>query len=198
MRGRTRERRSSALPPPTRAWFLRLHRLGAQGLPGRAYRVQVASCLNPPSKVLGAQCEELDHQVKIISPQYVKPFVRRQKNDGNDAEAICTAARQARAPARANQPRSTWASHLPRRLGWSRPATVLQRRSQGADGHLEAREPTPAQSARPWRPRGRANGAPQDRSQQPVGQPASGAARLQPPTLAIPPDWPKVAVWSAA
>jgi hypothetical protein len=27
--------------------------------------------------------------VKVISPQYIKPFVRRQKNDGNDAEAIC-------------------------------------------------------------------------------------------------------------
>ena len=39
--------------------------------------------------------EELGHQVKIVSPQYVKPFVRRQKTDGNDAEAICTAARQA-------------------------------------------------------------------------------------------------------
>ena len=39
--------------------------------------------------------EELGHKVKIISPQYVKPFVRRQKTDGNDAEAICTAARQA-------------------------------------------------------------------------------------------------------
>jgi transposase len=38
--------------------------------------------------------EDLGHRVKIISPQYVKPFVRRQKNDGNDAEAICTAARQ--------------------------------------------------------------------------------------------------------
>ena len=38
--------------------------------------------------------EELGHRVKIISPQYVKPFVRRQKTDGNDAEAICTAARQ--------------------------------------------------------------------------------------------------------
>ncbi len=38
--------------------------------------------------------EQLGHQVRIISPQYVKPFVRRQKNDGNDAEAICTAARQ--------------------------------------------------------------------------------------------------------
>lgn len=40
------------------------------------------------------QFEALGHQVRIISPQYVKPFVRRQKNDGNDAEAICTAARQ--------------------------------------------------------------------------------------------------------
>lgn len=42
--------------------------------------------------------ETLGHRVKIISPQYVKPFVRRQKNDGNDAEAICTAARQPHIP----------------------------------------------------------------------------------------------------
>ena len=28
------------------------------------------------------------------APQYVKPFVRRQKNDSNDAEAICTAVQQ--------------------------------------------------------------------------------------------------------
>ena len=42
--------------------------------------------------------EALEHQVKLISPQYVKPFVRRQKNDGNDAEAICTAARQPHIP----------------------------------------------------------------------------------------------------
>ena len=32
--------------------------------------------------------------MKIIAPQYVKPFVRRQKNDSNDAEAICTALQQ--------------------------------------------------------------------------------------------------------
>jgi len=38
--------------------------------------------------------EALGHQVKIIAPQYVKPFVKRQKNDRNDAEAICTALRQ--------------------------------------------------------------------------------------------------------
>ncbi|WP_256215446.1 IS110 family transposase [Sphingobium sp. AP50] len=44
------------------------------------------------------QFEELGHNVKIVSPQYVKPFVRRQKNDGNDAEAISTAVRQPHIP----------------------------------------------------------------------------------------------------
>ena len=38
--------------------------------------------------------EEIGHRVKIVSPQCLKPLVRRQKTDGNDAEAICTAARQ--------------------------------------------------------------------------------------------------------
>jgi transposase len=40
------------------------------------------------------QFEKLGHVVKIMAPQYVKPFVRRQKNDTNDAEAICTAVQQ--------------------------------------------------------------------------------------------------------
>jgi transposase len=40
------------------------------------------------------QFEKLGHSVKIMAPQYVKPFVRRQKNDSNDAEAICTALQQ--------------------------------------------------------------------------------------------------------
>src|SRR6202140_4706968 len=40
------------------------------------------------------QFEKLGHRVKIMAPQYVKPFVRRQKNDSNDAEAICTAVQQ--------------------------------------------------------------------------------------------------------
>lgn len=33
----------------------------------------------------------LGHTVKLIPPQYVKPFVKRGKNDRNDAEAICEA-----------------------------------------------------------------------------------------------------------
>ncbi len=31
------------------------------------------------------------HEVKLISPQFVRPFVKGSKNDGNDAEAICDA-----------------------------------------------------------------------------------------------------------
>jgi transposase len=64
---------------------------------------QVERCTIVVEACTGAFCwarkfETLGHQVKIISPQYVKPFVRRQKNDGNDAEAICTAARQPHIP----------------------------------------------------------------------------------------------------
>lgn len=36
----------------------------------------------------------MGHQVRLIPPQYVKPFVKRGKNDRHDAEAICTAAAQ--------------------------------------------------------------------------------------------------------
>jgi transposase len=34
----------------------------------------------------------LGHAVRLIPPQYVKPYVKRGKNDRNDAEAICEAA----------------------------------------------------------------------------------------------------------
>ena len=34
------------------------------------------------------------HAVKLIAPQYVRPFVKRQKNDAADAEAIVTAAQR--------------------------------------------------------------------------------------------------------
>ena len=37
---------------------------------------------------------ELGHEVKLIPPAYVKPFVKRQKNDMADAEAICEAAQR--------------------------------------------------------------------------------------------------------
>jgi transposase len=37
---------------------------------------------------------KLGHTVRLIPPAYVKPFVKRQKNDVADAEAICEAARR--------------------------------------------------------------------------------------------------------
>jgi len=33
----------------------------------------------------------LGHRVKLMPPTYVKPYVKRQKNDAADAEAICEA-----------------------------------------------------------------------------------------------------------
>ena len=40
------------------------------------------------------EIEALGHEVKLIAPQYARPFVKRQKNDAADAEAIVIAARQ--------------------------------------------------------------------------------------------------------
>ena len=31
------------------------------------------------------------HEVRLIAPQFVKPFLKRQKNDAPDAVAICEA-----------------------------------------------------------------------------------------------------------
>ena len=90
-----------------------LHGVGRSGSPVFKRRVmrdqlidvvaQIEPCTVAVEACTGAfywarRIEALGHRVKIISPQYVKPFVRRQKNDGNDAEAICTAARQPHIP----------------------------------------------------------------------------------------------------
>lgn len=40
----------------------------------------------------GREIGKLGHEVKLIPPIYVKPFVKRQKNDAADAEAIAEAA----------------------------------------------------------------------------------------------------------
>jgi len=40
------------------------------------------------------EMNSLGHEVKLIAPHYVKPFVKRQKNDAADAEAIVIAAQR--------------------------------------------------------------------------------------------------------
>jgi transposase len=40
----------------------------------------------------GRELIKLGHEVRLIGPQFVKPYVKSGKNDANDAEAICEAA----------------------------------------------------------------------------------------------------------
>jgi transposase len=39
----------------------------------------------------GRAFEKVGHTVRLMSPKYVKPYVKTNKNDGRDAEAICEA-----------------------------------------------------------------------------------------------------------
>src|SRR6266566_761919 len=39
------------------------------------------------------ELQALGHTVRLMPPAYVKPYVKRQKNDTADAEAICEAAK---------------------------------------------------------------------------------------------------------
>jgi transposase len=51
--------------------------------------VGIESCAT--STYWAREIGKLGHTVKLIPPAYVKPYVRRQKNDRNDAAAICEA-----------------------------------------------------------------------------------------------------------
>ncbi len=48
----------------------------------------------PGARYWGREIGKFGHMVKLIAPAYVKPFVKRQKNDAADAEAICEAAQR--------------------------------------------------------------------------------------------------------
>ncbi|WP_417526228.1 IS110 family transposase, partial [Marinovum sp.] len=83
-----------------------LHGAAATGTPvfrKKLSRAQVLKFLGelPPCLVAMEACASshywgreimtLGHEVRLIPPIYVKPFVKRQKNDANDAEAIAEA-----------------------------------------------------------------------------------------------------------
>ena len=83
-----------------------IHAVGKHGKPvlrKKLRRNEVMGCLSniAPCLVGVEACggsnywvrkiEELGHTVKMMPPQYVKPYVKTNKNDLNDAEAICEA-----------------------------------------------------------------------------------------------------------
>src|SRR6186713_1657451 len=49
------------------------------------------------------ELKALGHTVRLMPPAYVKPYVKRQKNDAADAEAICEAANQGQYAVRRDQ-----------------------------------------------------------------------------------------------
>ncbi|MCL5778982.1 IS110 family transposase [Limibaculum sp. FT325] len=51
--------------------------------------IGIESC--PTSHFWAREIAALGHEVRLIPPAYVKPYVKRQKNDAADAEAICEA-----------------------------------------------------------------------------------------------------------
>ncbi|HOY80227.1 MAG TPA: IS110 family transposase [Hyphomonadaceae bacterium] len=55
----------------------------------RPTRIGIEAC--GASHYWARQLSALGHQVLLIAPQHVKPYVRRNKNDAADAEAICEA-----------------------------------------------------------------------------------------------------------
>ena len=69
-------------------------------LPRRELAAHVANL--PPCTIVMESCgganywarvfQSSGHSVKLISPQFVKPFVKTNKNDANDAQAIVEAA----------------------------------------------------------------------------------------------------------
>jgi transposase len=61
-----------------------------------AFFANLPSCLVGMEASNGAHfwakaLSELGHDVRLISPQFVTPYVKSNKNDRNDAEAICEA-----------------------------------------------------------------------------------------------------------
>ena len=62
-----------------------------QKLPPRLVGIEACATSHHWSREL----KTLGHTVRLMPPAYVKPYVKRQKNDATDAEAICEAVTRA-------------------------------------------------------------------------------------------------------
>lgn len=70
---------------------LKLTRAGIFKFFGNASAALIGMEACPGSQWLARKLEQLGHEVRIISAQYVKPYVKSNKNDTVDTEAIAEA-----------------------------------------------------------------------------------------------------------
>ena len=85
------------------------------------------------ARIIGRnKLSELGHTVKLIAPQFVKPYVKRNKNDARDAEAICEAVSRPNmrfVPIKTVEQQATLALHRGRQgFVWARTAQSNQLR----------------------------------------------------------------------
>jgi transposase len=86
--------------------FFQLHGVDAAELPVLRWKLRrhevLAFFAKQPPTVIGMEAcgaghywarelRKLGHEVKLIAPQHVKAYVKRNKNDGRDAEGLCEA-----------------------------------------------------------------------------------------------------------
>ena len=95
------------------------------------------------SHLWGRRLAALGHTVRLIPPQYVKPFVRCGKNDRNDAEAICEAASRPSMPSVPMKANRSWLGSVRaplRSMAWPDAERTLDRRSPGPGRHQPGRQ----------------------------------------------------------
>jgi len=85
---------------------------------------------------------KLGHDARMMPPAYVKPYIRRQKNDASDAAAICEAVTRHPGYVRFRRPARV------RRLSRADAQAELFRRQAQAGAHLEDGQSELAQTAR--------------------------------------------------
>src|SRR5215472_10625690 len=93
--------------------------------------VAMEACCGSP--YWGRLFAQAGHEVRIAPAQFVKPYVKTNKNDFNDAEAIAEAASRATmrfVPLKTTEPRERQASHrIRRRVVHERTAVINQLRA---------------------------------------------------------------------
>jgi transposase len=68
--------------------------------------VGIEAC--PSAHHWGRELQKLGHTVKLMPPSYVKAYLKRGKNDANDAAAICEAVTRPWSPAFGTSPGALW------------------------------------------------------------------------------------------